>query len=76
MYIQTKYRLIEKIMESENDVILSQVKAILDEDEKDFWEELNPELNESIKIGLSESQQGKGRPHAEVMAEIRKKYQS
>jgi predicted transcriptional regulator len=75
MDIQTKYKLIEKIMQTENDLLLSQVKAILDEGEKDLWEELGPELKESIKRGLSESQQGKGRPHEEVMAEIRKKYQ-
>ena len=74
MNIQTKYKLIEKIMQLENETVLNQVKEILEAEEKDWWHDLSPELKTSIKKGLQESDEGKGRPHDEVMAAFRKKY--
>lgn len=75
MDIKEKNALIKKLLDTEDDAILDQVKAILEIGEKDFWEELSPELKASIEQGLKESEEGKGRPHVEVMKEIRSKYQ-
>ncbi|MDF2454714.1 MAG: hypothetical protein K0R51_707 [Cytophagaceae bacterium] len=50
MDIRTKYLLLEKLIQTDNDAILDQVKAILSQDDKDFWEELdsnNPKLYSS-----------------------------
>ena len=69
-----KNALVKKLLDTEDDAILDQVKTILEIGEKDFWEELEPELKASIEQGLKESAEGKGRPHEEVMKELRGKY--
>lgn len=74
MDIQTKYKLIERIIRLEDEAVLNQVKAILEAEEQDWWSDLNPELKASIEQGLRQSDEGRGRPHEEVMAAFRKKY--
>lgn len=43
-------------------------------DEADFFDELPTEIQELIDEGLEEAKLGKVRPHSEVMAEYRQKY--
>ncbi|MEL1246264.1 hypothetical protein AAEO56_18465 [Flavobacterium sp. DGU11] len=38
------------------------------------WDELSPELRAALEISIEQSLRGKVRPHEEVMAEIRRKY--
>ena len=42
--------------------------------EQDWWDDLHPNLQTSIDKALTQSEQGKGRPHEEVMREIKAKY--
>ena len=64
-----KYELIEKLVLTEDELLLNQVRAILEGSEIQLWEDLNPKLKASIKRGVAQSKKGKGTPHEVVMKE-------
>ncbi len=74
MDLISKYDLIEKIVKTENETLLNQVKHLLEEEEVESWRNLDPALKASIKRGLSQSAKGEVTPHAQVMKRLRKKY--
>ena len=74
MDLISKYDLIEKIVKSENETLLNQVKHLLEEDETESWANLSPALKSSIKRGLAQADKGQLTPHKEVMKRVRKKY--
>ncbi|MDB5282279.1 MAG: hypothetical protein JWO06_1354 [Bacteroidota bacterium] len=74
MDLISKYDLIEKIVNTENETLLYQVKHLLEEDEAESWENLNSSLKASIKRGLAQIDKDKITPHNEVMKGLRKKY--
>jgi predicted transcriptional regulator len=74
MDLISKYDLIEKIVNTENETLLHQVKHLLEEEETESWENLSPALKASIKRGLIQVGKGKVTPHNEVMKRIKKKY--
>lgn len=74
MDIATKYKLLEKLMQTEDDALLDQVKAILYESDRDFWEDLDKEIQSSILRGKEQARKGQTRPHNEVMDEIKSRF--
>ncbi len=66
-----KNELLETLASTEDDLILQQVKAVLEGTDVAIWDELNPQLKASIERGLFQSKQGVGSPHHEVMSEFR-----
>jgi predicted transcriptional regulator len=75
MDLISKYDLIEKIVRSDNEVLLSQVKHLLEEEEVESWDDLDPALKASIKRGLSQVEKGKISGHDEVIKRLKKKHQ-
>ncbi|HSD08597.1 hypothetical protein [Flavobacterium sp.] len=53
-----KLELIQKILETKDSSLLKKVKAIFDEAEKVVWEELTPEQQEEINIGIQNENRG------------------
>lgn len=74
MDLISKYDLIEKIVNTENEILLHQVKHLLEEQEVESWANLNPALKASIKRGLAQSEKGEATAHKKVMNRLRKKY--
>jgi len=74
MDLISKYDLIEKIVNTDNEIILHQVKHILEEEETESWDKLNPKLKASINRGLSQADKGQLLSHAAIMKGIKKKY--
>lgn len=66
-----KYELIKRLVQTEDELLLKQVEAILEGSNIEFWDDLNPKLKESISRGLEQSRQGLGTLHDEVMKEFR-----
>lgn len=66
-----KDELIELISNTEDEVLLNQVKAILEGNQILIWDELNPALKESIQRGLDQSLRNEVTPHAKVMTHLR-----
>lgn len=52
----------------------SNKEVLKQEEATDFWYDLHPNLQASIDRALVQSAKGEGRPHKEVMDEIRAKY--
>ena len=73
MDLISKYDLIERIVKTENEVLLNQVKHLLEEEETESWNDLNPALKASIKRGIAQADKGKVSPHSEVMKRLKKK---
>jgi hypothetical protein len=74
MDLVSKYDLIEKIVNTDNEVLLQQVKILLEGDGVESWDDLDPNLRASLEEGIAQSDRGEVIPHEEVMKEIRKKY--
>ena len=74
MDLISKYDLIEKIVKTDNETLLHQVKNLLEEEDVVSWENLDPKLKASLKRGLAQSKRGEGTPHKKVMSRLRKKY--
>jgi len=74
MDITTKYKLLEKLIQTQDDALLDQVKAILGESDKDFWEDLDSETQSSILRGKEQVRKGQTRPHNQVMSEFKSRF--
>jgi len=61
-----KIRLIERIAQVENQAIIDQINAILEQGESDFYEELTDEQQASVQRGLSQVKSGETISHEEV----------
>jgi hypothetical protein len=65
-----KYSLIEKLVNTEDDAVLNQVKEFL-EMEKNHWDTLNPKLKESIETSLTQIEKKNYISHEQVLKNIR-----
>jgi hypothetical protein len=74
MDIISKYKLLEKLMQTQDDALLDQVKVILIGSDKDFWEDLDTKTQESILRGKAQSLAGNTRPHQQVINEINARF--
>ena len=74
MNIEEKYKLVEKIMQSEDDVLLSEIDSLLNSSQNDFWTFLPDEVKQGIDKAKVELDRGDGIPHQLVMAEIRERF--
>ena len=73
MDLISKYDLIEKIVNTENEVLLNQVKHLLEEEETESWGALDPALKASIKRGIAQADKGNLSAHSDVMKRIKKR---
>lgn len=74
MDIALKYKIVEKIIQSDDDTLLNEVGAILGVPQVDFWDELPESVKQSINEAKAELDAGKGIPHDKVMADIRERF--
>ena len=69
--IQIRQR-IHEYVDRADERFLTLVNEMIDADkEQDWWDDLNPNLQNSIDKALTQSEQGKGRPHEEVIKNVR-----
>lgn len=68
---QKRHNLIEMLSTTEDELLLNQIKAILEGSNVSIWDDLNPRLKESIDRGLEQSKRGLGVAHDEVMKDFR-----
>ena len=74
MDVATKYKIVEKIINSEDELLLGEIKDLLAVSEKDFWNGLNESTKNSINRGLEDSKKGLTKPHDEVISEIKNRF--
>jgi len=76
MDTKEKNTLVKKILDTEDDAILNQIREILDFSSRDFWNNINPKLKASLERAFEQSEKGEVTPHQEVMKELRNKYKA
>lgn len=55
MNTKEKYTIIEKVVRTEDEAVLNQIKEILDFSEEKFWKDINPSLKASLERGIEQS---------------------
>ncbi|TRX35267.1 hypothetical protein FNW52_11130 [Flavobacterium sp. ZT3R18] len=53
-----KLELIKKIVKTKDVLLLKKIKAIFEEEKNELWEELTPEQQEEINIGIQNENRG------------------
>ena len=69
-----KYKIVERIINSEDEVLLEEINALLNIEDTDFWNLTSAATKESIQRGLDDARQGRTRPHQEVMKEMKARF--
>ena len=70
-----KIDIVQKILSTNNPALLSRVNTILKKEvDKDWWDQLPVEAQESIIEGIHDIETGKVFTHEQVMQEAKQKY--
>jgi len=73
MNVQTeKIELAKRLLETENEAVLRQIKEVFESHEKDFWDDLPEHVKAGIERGRKQAAEGKLTPHDEVMKKYTK----
>jgi len=62
-----KIELAKRLLETEDESVLLQIKEVFDSHEKDFWDELPEHVKAGIERGRKQAAEGKLTLHDEVM---------
>jgi hypothetical protein len=75
MDISLKHKIAERIIESEDDVLLNEIKSLIGLSEGDFWDNLPNEIQNEINLSKNEHDKNEGIiPHLEVMQEAKNRF--
>ncbi len=74
MNIETKYKIVEKIIQTNDDSLLQEINVLLGLSENDFWKEIPQEVKEAIHQAKAQLDCGEGIAHEEVTAEVNKRF--
>jgi hypothetical protein len=67
-----KIELAKRLLETEHESVLLQIKEVFDSHDKDFWNELPEHVKAGIERGRKQAAEGKRTLHDEVMKEYAK----
>ena len=68
MDVQTeKIELVRGLLDTDDESLLQEVKDVLENHEKDFWNELPQYVKDGVERSLKQAEQGLVTPHSEVM---------
>ena len=74
MDVAVKYKIVEKIINTEDEALLKEVNALLNISDTDFWPDLPASTQASIQRGLEDVAQGRTRSHQEVIKDIKARF--
>ena len=74
MEIALKYKLVEKLIQTEDDTILNEIKELLGLSNTDFWHELPTHVKAQINKAKEQLDNGLGISNQDVMAEVEKRF--
>ena len=70
-----KYQVVEKIIQSNDDSLLNEIKLLVGLSENDFWTNCLEDVKQAVSNAKAELDRGEGIPHEDVMLEIKKRFQ-
>ena len=76
MTVGEKYRIVEKIIQTEDESILSEIKNLLgiDDSSGDYWNTIPDSIKHTIEESLDQIKKGDLHANEEVMADIKKRF--
>jgi len=74
MDITLKYKIVEKIIQSNDDSLLNEIKSLVGLSDFDFWNELPTEVKQAVNKAKAELDRGEGAPHSQIMAEVKTRF--
>jgi hypothetical protein len=74
MDITLKYKIVEKIIQSNDDSLLNEIKSLVGLSDFDFWNELPIEVKQAVNKAKAELDRGEGVPHSQIMAEVKTRF--
>ncbi len=74
MDIALKYKIVEKIIQMNDDLLLNEIRSLVGLSERDFWRDTPGELKVTVNKAKEELDRGEGIPNAQVMAEIKARF--
>jgi len=73
MNVQTeKIALAKRLLETDSEAILLQIKEVFEIHEKDFWNDLPEHVKAGIERGKKQAAEGRLTPHADVIKKYAK----
>jgi gas vesicle protein len=69
-----KYKIVEKIIQSNDENLLNEIKSLIGLSETDFWTEIPEEIKKSINKAKEELNRGEGLEYDDVMDEIKSRF--
>lgn len=70
--VAEKKEIIKRITEEQDEFVIHAIKEMLDAAK--VLHHHDPELDKELDLAIKEADNGEGRPHDEVWAEVRKRY--
>jgi len=74
MEVALKYKIVEKIIQSNDEDVLNQIVALLGVSENDFWHDLPESVKFQIDTAIMQLDKGEGILHENVMAEAKARF--
>lgn len=74
MDIASKYRIVERIIKSDDDTLLNEIKSLVGLSETDFWSNLPTDVKQAINKARAELDRGEGVPHSTVMSDVHARF--
>ncbi|MEJ5963670.1 hypothetical protein [Pedobacter immunditicola] len=74
MDIKIKNKIVEKIIQSDDEVLLNEIKSLVGLSEGDFWDELPDDVKQSVDKAKGELDRGQGIDHAKVIEEVKRRF--
>ncbi|HEY9195141.1 MAG TPA: hypothetical protein VIM77_02710 [Mucilaginibacter sp.] len=74
MDIESKYKIVEKIIQSNDDGVLNEINMLLGLSENDFWADTPAGVKQVINKAKDQLDKGEGLAHDEVMAKIKTRF--
>ena len=71
MDVSLKYKLVESIINTDDDAVLNEIQALLNIEQADFWPTLPNEVKSDIEEAKNQLDRGEGIPHHKVMQGIK-----
>ena len=65
-----KYQLIEKIVQTNDESLLQEIKALLESASGDWWEKTSQVERESIERGIQQADPGEVTPHEQAWSQL------
>jgi hypothetical protein len=74
MEIALKYKIVEKIIQSDDEAVLNEIVALLGVGENDFWHDLPDNVKLQIDNAITQLDEGQGILHEDVMTAAKDRF--